>query len=151
MTQEQIELINQLKDIQTYLNETKVPILGEFCIKYDYSEEEFDNDETLAIIKKMFERRKRVALERMIYSGELNATIGALLLKKWQETEVPKQMPAHDIPWAINLTPEESKQYHKLTHKAMGLGPTIAEQEEENAKKTIMVGKSAIEADSSEY
>jgi len=74
-----------------YINETEVPILSEFCALLNLWEEYiFDLADKSNIINatiKVLENKKRSALERKIYTGELNATIGGNLLKSWREAE----------------------------------------------------------------
>jgi hypothetical protein len=44
-------------------------------------------NERLQELLELLETKKRGALERMIYAAQLNATIGANLLKTWREQE----------------------------------------------------------------
>jgi len=72
-----------------YIDKTDLPILEEFCVQQKISLEEFlesANDKIRELLK-LLETKKRATLERMIYSGQLNATIGAHLIKYWRECE----------------------------------------------------------------
>jgi hypothetical protein len=74
-----------------YVSETQTPLLSEFCANYGYLDEIVKGlsrqDERLRLTLMALEGKKRSSLERRIYEGELNATIGAHLLKSWREEE----------------------------------------------------------------
>ena len=113
------------KQLNEYIAETEIPILSEFCSKYGYFEDLITaaaSDDTIKIMLKLLEAKKRGRLERMIYTGELNATIGAHLIKSWKEFEPPKEEePEMPELWILTLTPEEAQQYVELEHKIHGL------------------------------
>lgn len=118
-------------ELSEYLAKTEIPILQEFCSQYGYTEEKINEKRSEPIIKELLERletKKRGALERMIYSGELNATIGAHLLKAWRELPPPPKTYPGSIDWN-KLTDDEAKEYIRITHKAHGL--TTVRQERE--------------------
>jgi hypothetical protein len=104
---EQLPLIltNLLTD---YIKKTDIPILSEFCAELDIYEEALlmfcSDSKELRMMIKILENKKRAALERKIYTQELNATIGANLLKTWRENEsvIPEQQPK-----VRHLTPSE--------------------------------------------
>jgi len=82
--------IEMLKNLLEYTENTEIPIMTEFYAKNNI----FRENLTMGIAKmliKLCEQKKRAALERKIYSGELNATIGVQLLKQWREDENPKK------------------------------------------------------------
>jgi len=75
--------------LMKYIQETEVPILSEFCVQCSIYESAVkglcSESELLRFAVNSLENKKRAALERKIYSQELNATIGAHLLKRWHE------------------------------------------------------------------
>jgi hypothetical protein len=79
----------------SYIEKTEIPIIAEFCAELYIFEEflltEAAKSQTLQRTIKLLENKKRAALERKIYTSELNATIGANLLKTWREEkpEIP--------------------------------------------------------------
>jgi len=85
------ELHSKLRE---YVFVTEVPILAEFCAESNMYEEFIlklaQDDMMLLLIIKILENKKRAALERKIYAQELNATIGAHLLKTWREAVQPE-------------------------------------------------------------
>ena len=114
------------EQLNEYINKTEIPILSEFCSEYGYFEDLITSaaasDDAIKIMLKLFEAKKRGKLERMIYTGELNATIGAHLMKSWKEFELPKEEePEMPESWILTLTPEEAQQYVELEHKIHGL------------------------------
>jgi len=80
-----------ISELTPYIDETEIPILGEFCAAKKYVEDLVivlgAKDRHLGLILRILESKKRSSLERRIYEGELNATIGAHLLKTWREEE----------------------------------------------------------------
>jgi len=77
--------------IIAYTSETDIPIFGEFCYKNGYYEHILQmlrsKVAALDAAIKDLEIKKKCTLERMIYAGELNATIGVHLFKAWREEE----------------------------------------------------------------
>jgi hypothetical protein len=75
--------------LELYFTETEVPIFEEFCTLFGYptnfvlniSEENV----RLKVLLDMMKTKKRASLERKIYNSEINATIGAQLMKSWRE------------------------------------------------------------------
>jgi hypothetical protein len=99
-----------------YTRSTEIPILSEYCADNDLYEEYLLNlatdSLTLMGAVKLLETKKRAALERKIYNAELNATIGAHLLKLWRETTIPEPPPklrsvTFDELWELELSDEE--------------------------------------------
>lgn len=126
-----VEIIVSLRD---YLTNTDLPILAEYCANHNYPVKNVlaaaAENKIIDMFITLIETKKRAALERMIYTGQLNATIGLHLLKTWQDYKIPPQ----ELPptWIEMLTPEEAKKYHELTHKANGLS-TVREKRPELA------------------
>jgi hypothetical protein len=77
------------KKLDEYIKATEIPILGEFSVSIGFSEwrikAEAEESKYLQYLVSYLESKKKAALERKIYNGELNATIGANLLKTWRE------------------------------------------------------------------
>jgi len=119
-TAESIKIIASLRE---YIINTDLPILREFCAENNYPEENIISlaaeNRLIGIFLNLMETKKRAKLERMIYNGELNATIGLHLLKSWGEVKLPDKLPPE--PWITKLSAKEAKQYHTLTHKIHGL------------------------------
>jgi hypothetical protein len=87
-----------------YIEETEIPILSEYCAYIGVYEDIFKkhcDDEKTQFLLKILENKKRAALERKIYSGELNATIGGQLLKRWNEEMRPEEKKPTHIPLTI--------------------------------------------------
>ena len=84
-------------DLLEYVKKTEIPILSEYCAENDLYEEyllQYSSDSpALQTIIRILENKKRAALERKIYSAELNATIGAHLMKTWHEIVIPEAPP----------------------------------------------------------
>ena len=108
-----------------YISKTELPILSEFCVEYDLYEELIiamcpESKEIYHAIK-ILENKKRAALERKIYTSELNATIGAHLMKNWAEIVVPEKQ-KYRVALLIELdelelTSEEIKIYSDINRR----------------------------------
>ena len=72
-------------DILSYVKNTEIPLLAEYAAQNDLHELYFQQlaaaDELLDAALRILETKKRAALERSLYSGELNATVGVHLIK----------------------------------------------------------------------
>jgi len=83
--------------LMAYTNQTETPILSEYCAEVLLYEEFIlsmaANSGEIELAVKILENKKRASLERKIYTQELNATIGANLLKSWREEITPEQAP----------------------------------------------------------
>ena len=106
-----------------YVKKTEIPILSEFCVQNDLYEEfllQYSNDSSYLRTAILFlENKKRASLERKIYSGELNATIGAHLMKTWREIVVPEPPAKFRVATIteldeLDLTNEEIAIYAKI-------------------------------------
>jgi hypothetical protein len=75
----------------TYITETDLPIAEEYFVRYGINAQMADymtsENKLFAMCVELLETKRRAALERMIFSGELNATIGSQMLKSWREEE----------------------------------------------------------------
>jgi hypothetical protein len=82
-----------LNKLSKYIDETETPILCEFCAENKILEDYFylheDEAEAKRILK-LLEQKKRASLERKIYEGKLNATVGTHLIKSWHEKNPEK-------------------------------------------------------------
>jgi hypothetical protein len=104
-----IEPGTKLEDVAinllSYIQDTEVPILSEYCASISIYEEVLqllaNNSEPLKTVLKILENKKRAALERKIYTAELNATIGAHLLKIWHESKPDIREPKVYKPFSI--------------------------------------------------
>jgi hypothetical protein len=67
------------------------------------------NDHLRELLK-LLETKKRGALERMIYGAELNATIGANLLKTWREQEDKSSAAEAKISELLNEIKQQAKE-----------------------------------------
>lgn len=109
-------------ELMTYIQATETPILSEFCAQ-NYIYQEFllklaQEDPNIKTCVQILETKKRAALERKIYTQELNATIGGQLLKSWREI-VPEAEPKFRVASieeldALELTDAEIKTYAKI-------------------------------------
>jgi hypothetical protein len=110
-------------DLMSYINKTDVPILAEYCAEnkvYEdfilkHAKESLELQTAVAIL----ETKKRGTLERMIYTSEINATIGGQLIKSWRETVLTEPPPKYRSATveeldALELTDEEIQLYSRI-------------------------------------
>jgi hypothetical protein len=107
----------------SYISKTEIPILAEYAADVGVPEYYL---RSLAAVEvefeyalKILETKKRAALERKIYSGELNATIGTHVLKMWREEPPPKPIAelrtaAPQELWELGLSDWEVEMYGRV-------------------------------------
>jgi len=114
-------------DLMEYTKQTDVPILAEYCAKNELYEDFLLNlaskSKKLSISVKILQNKKRAALERKIYTAELNATIGVHLLKQWSEPVIPElprlRVATMDELFELKLSSEEIKIYSDVSRELM--------------------------------
>lgn len=118
-------------ELLAYAAGEDVPIIAEFCARLVISEKILlalaTQSATLATALDVVDTKKRASLERRIYSTELNATIGANLLKSWREQPITIEQTTDNRPWRYKdypwwmLDSEKSKMFIDLTHECLAL------------------------------
>jgi hypothetical protein len=75
----------------------------------------------MKMLLQLLETKKRGRLERMIYAGELNATIGVHLMKGWREAVIPQLVKYRSTTLSeldeLELTDEQIKTYADIERK----------------------------------
>ena len=93
------ELAGLAKSMVEYTKETEIPILSEFAALEGLCEEiiiyNCSHSKEINEAVKTLETKKRGTLERKIYAGTINATIGVNLLKIFHEERLERM---HFIP-----------------------------------------------------
>jgi hypothetical protein len=114
-----------LAELIGYTKKTEIPIFEEFCAELGVIPEfiiNIDNDSIRTAIK-ILENKKKATLERKIYDAQLNATIGANLLKSWrEESGKPTPLTIHQIANGhqlreAGLSEEEIDFYYEINDK----------------------------------